>query len=128
MIERPDSRKAYLKMVEEFPFKVGDFVTVTEKANDYENFWEEEWVTEMDKFIGKNCKIVELDEYNKGVKLYFSESDREYRFPIYLIDAISIPKVKLTINDETYIIEVSENSREILLENRKDLIRLELQL
>jgi hypothetical protein len=59
-------------------FKIGDYVKVTSKAESHSNGWEDEWVSEMDEYVGnvymvKYARVDGVPEYLLGELWCFPE-------------------------------------------------------
>jgi hypothetical protein len=69
--------------------KDGDRVRVVGKAQSYERGWDNDWVTEMDKYVGK-VLVADIrwdDSCMKGIQLVGSSkpSGGMYRFPGFVL-------------------------------------------
>lgn len=67
--------------------KVGDVVKITRKAKDGENGWDNAWVEEMDRFVGKIGVVVDLPS-DEGIKVYCLEAGDYYSFPEFVLKKV----------------------------------------
>jgi hypothetical protein len=69
-------------------FKAGDKVKVLRKAKDYENGWENAWVSEMDERVGQIGTVVRHRKLLKDVILEFSGSEDTLGFPEFVLELV----------------------------------------
>ena len=78
--------------------KVGDYVKITRKAQDYENGWDNVWSSEMDEYVGKIVKVLRTDIYEEGISL--SCSGTCYFFPYFVLKKVNVQYVPFTSPEE----------------------------
>ena len=72
-------------------FKVGDTVVVSHKVKSFHLGWENTWVDDMDKFIGRQCIITDITTIGLGIGLRLNDKKDsnwtmyKYSFPIHVI-------------------------------------------
>ena len=71
---------------------VGDLVFIARKADNYENGWKNEWVDEMDEFIG-NFHTITADNNCAGFFM------REYNFPYFVLSKGAVKKTEDILKD-----------------------------
>ena len=73
---------SYLEGHENSGLKVGDIVKVTRKSESNERGWSNSWIKDMNKFIGKECKII-LDNNDRGFRLELN--GEQWNFPCFVL-------------------------------------------
>jgi hypothetical protein len=67
--------------------KVGDVVIVFRGAISYEMGWGDEWVEQMNDFVGKYCKVVGIDRH-LGIRIQSIENGTSWNFPFFVLQKI----------------------------------------
>ena len=78
--------------------KVGDYVKITRKAQDYENGWDNVWDSRMDEYVGRNMMVLRTDTLEEGISL--SCPDTFFYFPYFVLEKISGKYVPFTSPEE----------------------------
>lgn len=85
-------RKAYLAGHKACGLKVGDYVKVTRKAEDYEVGWNSFWLGEMDSLVGHIYTILHDEgEEGFGIKVHSTN----YILPWFVLEKVTAPKKDL---------------------------------
>lgn len=75
----------YLKGHEASGIKVGDKVKVTRAADDWENGWNNTWITsEMDECVGETWEVI-ADNAKTGFQL---EAPGYYEYPYFVLEVV----------------------------------------
>jgi hypothetical protein len=76
-------------LVRDLKIKPGSLVTVISKLDTASPYWQNGWLPEMDKFVGRTCKVLDIDD-DAGVYLQIGPADTdEYWFPAFLVQPVS---------------------------------------
>jgi len=70
-------------------FKIGDKVLVTRMAKTHENGWDNGWVPEMNKLVGKISKVTEIGDDGRGIRL-----EDYFYYPEFVLEKVSNAKEK----------------------------------
>ena len=81
-------------------FKVGDWVKVVRKVEERSNDFNNCWSDDMDKFIGKVCEVIEIDD--RGIRLYSNNFKHSFKFPPKSLEPAEKPveREKITVEIE----------------------------
>lgn len=78
--------------------KAGSKVIVTRIATSYEDGWENNWPSDMNRFIGQICTVVLIDRYNVSTGIILTlvnvDGSMTYRFPYFVLKAVDTPPLK----------------------------------
>lgn len=77
----------YLEMHNNCGLKVGDEVTVTRAARNYEQGWKNTWESGMDVFIGE-VGVISKDRGNAGFIVNFGNGHRSYMYPCFVLEKV----------------------------------------
>lgn len=84
-------KKVYLLAQEHCGLKVGDWVRVTRKAENYEAGWDYLWKDEKDNFIGKIGIINSIGDFGIDVELPKRDYTIRYDFPYFVLEKVEKP-------------------------------------
>jgi hypothetical protein len=82
--------EAYAVMQNSCGIDPGDTVKVLRSASSFKMGWRPFWNPEMDRMVGKNYKVTDIDK-DKGVCL------DSFWFPFFVLEKVSDPKKDITI-------------------------------
>jgi len=86
---REESVKEYVENHKASGLSIGDEVRIVRKAESKEGGWEDVWVKEMDKFIGKVGRIKDdYGGYGFLVELH-DEDTRSFTFPYFCLEKVN---------------------------------------
>lgn len=84
-------KQVYLLAQENCGLKVGDWIKVTRKAEDYEGGWGDRWLCDMNVAIDKIGKVETIDKL--GVFVYFGKPIiNTWHFPYFVLEKVENPK------------------------------------
>ena len=72
--------KEYIKRQNNSGIEVGDMVKVTRIAKSHEEGWSTMWIDDMDNYVGKTCRVVDISE--RGIQLV---DDKNAYFPFFIL-------------------------------------------
>lgn len=75
----------YLEYHKSCGIKVGDTVRITRKATSGESGWNNSWMTDMDKHVGKEFKVV-TDNREGGFELCTECDAGGFEFPHFVLE------------------------------------------
>lgn len=75
----------YLKGSEECGIKVGDKVEIIRSAKSFEDGWDNDWVEEMDQYVGGIFEVTSEDD-GTGFYLQSPDGDSYYGFPYFVLE------------------------------------------
>lgn len=72
-------------------FKVGDRVRVLRKVKDHARGWENSWVDEMDKAVGKIGTVmsVNYNHFNHDIQVYVPEVGDDFGYPDFVLKKVA---------------------------------------
>ena len=77
--------KLHDAIIKETSLKVGDTVKVLRKAKDYELGWRNSWSDNMDKHVGGEYEVVNVDRHT-GIRLVGGH----FSYPIHILEIVKV--------------------------------------
>lgn len=87
----PFSSEDYVKAQNTADFKPGQRVRVLRAAESFESGWDNDWIPEMDAFVGKEATISPGFggcPASYGIPLLAENGDEKYAFPYYVLEVV----------------------------------------
>lgn len=87
----PFTTEEYIKAQINADFRPGDKVRVARKAESYESGWLNDWVPEMDAFVGTEVEVAPDQcgcPTEQGVSLRSPGKDVPFRFPYFILEVV----------------------------------------
>jgi hypothetical protein len=68
---------------------IGNKVKVLRKAQDHEAGWSDTWAQQMDYTVGKTYKVIEIQQFNGGIRLETcNDVSRNYFYPYFVLEKV----------------------------------------
>jgi hypothetical protein len=96
-----DVKEAYKVMQENCGIEVGDTVRVLREVKSWEIGWSYVWGIVMNEFIGKELKVISLDN-GAGIGL-----ENDFFFPFFVLELVSKAK-KINLNGSYTVAELQK--------------------
>jgi len=81
---KDNNERQYYESSRRRQFRKGDKVMVMARAESGESGWKNEWVEEMDTYIGSIGEVSRVDNY-KGIVILMNDGTRNYAFPHFVL-------------------------------------------
>lgn len=87
IVRKVEYRDLAREWIKDNGVKVGDYVKITRKAQNFENGWDNVWTTRMNEYVGKTMVVLRTDTLDEGISL--SCSDTFYYFPYFVLEKVN---------------------------------------
>ena len=119
-----DSQKnQYVQSQKNSNIAVGNLVTVTRAAYDYEKGWKNAWSESMDSFIGKTYTVIVLNG-TYGITLMDAHTRDSFDFPYFVLSKLATThsRVTISVKDISCVIEIPNEMLTAIEEKEKVII------